>query len=636
MSFILVTGVLLATAFSAGRLLKTSFAAMVPTTVFAVALVLYVFGLINALRAGFIAVLVGSAVIVVVAIVRSATRSSPRVALRALRHAFSPSFAVFLALAVASFITTRGMRLSSFDEFTEWGAVVKAMFLDDKLSVYSPIELAFRGYQPGIGLFQYFVERFGDWNEADLFWAYQLVVISLFIPFLASLTWRRAGRLVLILPIIFIVPNLFFPTTQLIIVDPVLGLLFGYCLALVYTNDSSRRVPTLHLTAALAILVLTKDSGAFFAIVVLVALLAQQLRRRGEGGIRKSIGAVLIRVGIPVLGVAVAYGSWKAIIGVLHANPELSASNINLLQLVFGPARSYWPEVVASFRSAFLREPLIESHRLELSPASLLLACAVILVLLEFWRQRRWGLPRDFSTAIVITVGAVVYTVGLLVLYLFKFGDYEALHLASFVRYLSTYWAGIAMLIALFVIFVLSEARPTLERRLDPQRWAVSSPVALALVWLLLLAVLAPAKSLVAYVRDPVSPAMSARSSYDWVIHAAHAARIGRGDRVWLISQYDQGYDYWVLRYELMPANAGSGAWSLGPPNGTDDVWTLDLSQRAWASQLRNYDYVVIQKSSSSFVARFGSLFGVDDEIADGTVYSVSVEGDSVHLSRVP
>ncbi len=636
MSFILVTAWLLATAFSAARLLKSSFAAMVPTTVFAVALVIYVFGLINALRAGFIAVLVGSAVIVVVAIARSATRSSPRVALRALQHAFSPSFAVFLALALASFITTRGMRLSSFDEFTEWGAVVKAMFLDDKLSVYSPIELAFRGYQPGIGLFQYFVERFGDWNEADLFWAYQLVIISLFIPFMASLTWRRAGRLALILPIIFIVPNLFFPSTQLIIIDPVLGLLFGYCLALVYTNDSSRRVSTLHLTAALAMLVLTKDSGAFFAIVVLVGLLAQQLRRREGGSIRKSIPAVLIAIGIPALGVAVAYGSWKAIVSVLHADPQLSASNINLLQLVFGPARSYWPEVVASFRLAFLREPLIESHRLELSAVSLLLACAVVLVLLEFWRQRRWGLPRDFSTAIIVSVGAVVYTVGLLVLYLFKFTDYEALRLASFVRYLSTYWAGIVMLIAAFVIFVLAEARPALERWLNTRGWAVTSPVALALIWLLLLAALAPAKSLLAYLRDPVSPAMSDRSSYDQVIDAAHAARIGRGDRVWLISQYDQGYDYWVLRYELMPADAGSGAWSLGPPQGIADVWTVDLRQQAWATQLRSYDYVVIQKSSSSFVARFGSLFGADTEIADGTVYSVTVEGASVHLVRAP
>lgn len=636
MAFVLAVGLLVAASFSAAALLKTTFAATVPTTLFAMTLVLYGFGLINALFAGFIVVVIASCLLVVFAIVRSAARSDSRTALRSARDLVSPALVVFLVLAFVTFVTTRDMKLSSFDEFTEWGAVVKAMVIDDKLSIYSPIDLAFRGYQPGIGLFEYFIERLGGWSEGNLFWAYQLVITSLFLPFVASLTWRKAGRLILILPIVVLVPSLFFPSTQIIIIDPLLGLLFGYCLALVYTSDPSNRRSTLHLTLALAMVVLTKDSGAYLAIVVLVALFAKRLHQRHHGSPGQWLRAALLPVGVPLAGAAVAYLSWKTIIAILHATPELSASNIDLVQLVVGPARPYWGQVVDRFWSSFLSEPLIVSHRLEISQTGMLLSGAALLTLLELWRRGRWGLPRDFSLAITFTVGGVVYAVGLLVLYLFKFSDYEAVRLASFVRYLTTYWAGGAMLMAASVIAALSEPRPVADSHLGRAGRVVSSPFGIALVWLVLIAILAPAKSLVAYVRDPVTATMSARSGYDNVLDRASAARIARGDRVWVVSEYDEGYDYWVLRFGLMPADVNPEAWTLGPPHGAGDVWTVDLSRREWASQLRRYDFVAIQKSSETFLSRYGALFVNEDDVVDGTLFKVTVVGNTVRLSRAP
>jgi hypothetical protein len=125
------------------------------------------------------------------------------------------------------------------------------------------------------------------------------------------------------------------------------------------------------------------------------------------------------------------------------------------------------------------------------------------------------------------------------------------------------------------------------------------------------------------------------RTPFEPVVKAIDRADISEGSRVWIIAQHTAGFEYYVLRYEMIDAKFGTVSWSIGSPNGDGDIWT-DSAQTAqtWSQELRNFDYVVLYSASEGFYTEFGSLFesGIIDTNA---VYKVIKNDGTVSLSKV-
>lgn len=631
MAIAVVLVVLVAATLSTAYLTRSTFGVALPSVIFSIALALYVFSLVNALFVGLVVVLVAIAALATVAIVRR----GPRRVLSAIPSAFSPALVLFIVFAVASFVLTRFLQLGNWDEFSHWGASVKAVVIDNAIAPYNPIDLAFRSYPPAMTMFEYFgLKLSGGWSESNLFWSYQVMFASLFFPFVSDVRWAWWRRLLVVVPLMALTPVLIFNAFQGVLVDPFLGLLFGYCLALVFTGDTRSRSLRLGLSLGLAMLVLTKDSGFFLGIFVLVLFAAKAIRQREPGSLRSAIAGVLRALAAPTLALAAAYVSWKIILAVLKV-PAVFAEPINLVRLVDGTAPAYWNDVIAAFGRALFVVPINSPYWIPLPHLGWFVLCAIALVALELVRRRR-GERFDFTATIVVLVGAVLYTVGLLVLYLFRFGDYEAVRLASFDRYLGTYWAGVAMLLSLAAIRLVVEQgwprNPTTARR-GPR--ALPAGTAFALAWLLVVVILTPVRPLGGFVIDTLIKHREPRASIAEA-QAVRAAGVTDTDRVWVISEFSTGLEYWQLRYELMPTRVNDGYWSLGTPQDDADVWTADVSPAKWAAQLRDYDYVFIDASSASFVRAYGSLFENPDEVADRTLFAVRHDGSEVVLEKVP
>jgi hypothetical protein len=200
-----------------------------------------------------------------------------------------------------------------------------------------------------------------------------------------------------------------------------------------------------------------------------------------------------------------------------------------------------------------------------------------------------------------LAVGAILYVLGLLWLYLTAFDAYEGPRLASFDRYMGTYVLAWALVLA----------APLFEstRRGAPGRWGAVAAIALMLG---LLVRWGPYDAL-GRLASPAPGLSPLRQSLQGRVPAAAAIAPGRCYVVW---QHTSGLEFWILRYELAPRLVAQLAWrtapfSLGAPYGPDDAWTRPIGARAWSDQLKaGYEYVLVGHADAAFAARYGRLFG--------------------------
>jgi hypothetical protein len=635
MTYLLVTLILLLAAFSLSYLIRSSPLISLPTAIFGITAVLYLFGLFNQLLLGFWVVLTA---IGLATIASAILLIKDKELVSHLRSLLSPGLAIFLTLGLFSFLLTRGMQLSSWDEFSHWGTIVKATYLYDAVGPYNPVTLDFRSYPPSLSLFEYFVTKLGGpWLEGNIFFAYQLIIWSLFTPFLAQLTWRRWGRVIVVVPLMFIAPLAFFNSLNVTLIDPLLGMLFGYALAIAYVGNILQWRLALHVGLAIFMLTLAKDAGTFMAALVVVLFLIRLFAAKKTSPDEWSWRRFTVLGSIPALSLVASNQSWAALVRERVASPAFSGP-IDVAAF-FGAFRgdgpAYWQEILSTFGFGVSNYPINPGGSFAVPQLQLILLFAVVLVVLEIMVSRRMG--RKFGIALigVATSGAIVYTIGLLALYLFRFGEWEAVRLASYERYLGTYWAGVVLCVALVTIWLVAGAASSeqvqgLKRKIE----GLPEMVLAGVVFLSIFA-LSPVQKLAEFFANPHGYSSQVRSQFEPVLEQAKQAGIKRGDKVWIIAQHTTGFEYWILRYSLMGSDVNLSGWSIGSPSSEEDIWTVAKTAEEWASDLREFDYVLFFDPGDNFMNQFGSLFTQNADTEPLSVFQVSVLDDKVSLSRV-
>ena len=636
LTLLLVLSVLLAAAFSLSYLIRSSLLISLPTTVFGITAVLYTFGLFNQLLIGFWVVLAGVALATVVSI---AFLIRDKELLTHLKSLLSPGLAIFLSLALFSFLLTRGMQLSSWDEFSHWGTIVKATFLFDAVGPYNPVELGFRSYPPTLSLFEYFITKLGGtWLEGNIFWAYQLIIWSLFTPFLAQLTWRRWGQLLAVVPLVFVAPLAFFNSLNVTLIDPLLGMLFGYALAIAYVGNILQWRLALHVGLAIFMLTLAKDAGTFMAALVVVLYIVRLLAAKTTNPEEWSWKRFAILGSIPTLSLVASNQSWSALVRARVEEPAFS--NPIDIGAFFGALRgegpAYWQEILSTFGFGVSNYPINNDGALAIPQLQLIVLFAIALAIVEWQVSRRMGRRFGFTSIGTVIIGVIVYTYGLLVLYLFRFAEYEAVRLASYERYLGTYWAGIALFVALITIWLVAGSASSQTTSGSKTNAKGMAELVVAGIVVLGLFVLSPVQKLGEFFANPHGNSNQVRTKFEPALEQAKKAGIQPGDKVWIIAQHTTGFEYWVLRYSLMENETNSGFWSLGSKADENDVWTSEQTATDWAEKLRDFDFVLVFRQSASFQSEFATLFKSSADVKDSTVFAVDKTGLDLQLNRVP
>ncbi|MEG1890923.1 MAG: hypothetical protein RR301_05870 [Clostridia bacterium] len=642
----MLTILLLFLAFSAISVLccaltRKSYGETLPLSILSILCALYWFGIFGCLRVG---------VYVICGLLAACYPAALVVALRRdgvgawLRRVVTPAFAVYALLCAMVYVTTRGMLVHYTDEFTHWADVVKVMCQLDAFATHPESYSWFSTYPPAMAVLQYFAQGLHQlvtgsaaFQEPLLYVTYQWALLSLLIPFCKGLSFKRplgllaAASFVLLTPMLF-----FFDALDSLYIDPFLGALGGFVFAYAFHMDRDDPLDAATVCVALFALVLAKDAGLLFALGGLGAYLAMlfvgDTTRRtrleeaaGSGGVRMARQSWL-HIGFAVAGVlavGLAKLSWMANVAAQHA--ELGRTVLSqpielgeLLAVFTGTTQLPWRRTVLSNYAYRLLNPL---YKLQPTTAYLSYFAVFGLLTLGFYllwcRYKKEALVwrRRFRWLMGIVLGTTAaYVAGLVVVYMFKFTQKEALDLAAVARY----WHIICTM-----DIVALAACCWLPNGVKPRS---SQCNALLLAALLLLS---PWQSLLdAFSMTNVADAQDKQAELIAYTDEIKAKLPDDGQRIYLLAQGETYTWFWNARYRMRPQLVVNDSWSTGfyaDDSVNEEAAPIGLEELS-KSLFSSYDYLALYKVDEGFKERCAPLFEAPEAIQEGHLYQVDRE----------
>lgn len=615
-----------------------------PVITFSIILTLFLFGLINQLKAGFWFVVACCTLLsiggIVLVILRKKTSD-------AARNLFTPAFFIFALLSIVIWYYDRGMMLTGWDEFSHWGRVVKATFMSDQLSTYTNIELTFRSYPPALSLYQYFLMSIrGKWDEANLFRGYAILAITLFLPFMKNIQWKNAKTIISTMLLIILTPMLFFSSFYAsVYVDPILAVFFGYCLAEAYLYEKGNAFSLVRIGLGLSVLAILKESGQFLSVIACVVLISKAIYLDvRDSPARAETPAVHISISFRQIMAGLRKILYRLRFALLLAIPILTSALWTLNMKLTNTTRAFsgsidWVMLEAilerntdNYRMAVYNNFLSTLATGSLTPGFFtgtfyFWAAFLGLLLYTLYYLNRKDLRFAGYANMITMAGLVLFTAGMLITYLFSFSEYEASILSSFQRYISTYLQGMFACVVMILLFCSYSPRQG-----KPDRMSI-----MKLVLLVFLAIFIPMNN-ISNITSGLTrkDAVKMREKYTDIVHKVEISEIKPGDKIWIIAEHTDGFEYWILKYEFIEQSAKQGPyWSLGEKSSDADVWTSNLSVDDWEKELADYDYVVTYSVDATFKNTYKSLFENEDCIGGTSIYKVMKEGSDITLKYV-
>lgn len=575
-------------------------------TILSIIVILYLFGLFNLLSAGVYLIEIMSIGILIYECIYFYKNKN-----KVLPTIVNKENIIFTLMFIGLSVIHSGRMISTWDEFSHWGDVVKAMFTINDFSTSSKSMSQFQSYPPAMSLFQYFFMKIGNnYIESNLYIAYQLFFVSLIMPFISKS--KKVFDSIIILIAMLLVPiivNSSFYTT--IYIDSILGLLFGYLLSTIMLNSYDKH-QVLTISLSLFTLVLLKDVGMFLAIIALMMIIVDLIFVKKKitfknNFFRKNKKYIVIIV-TGIVAVLLAKLSWNLDIKINDAYVSFGNKITvkEILNFLTFNNLGYRGVVISNFLKNLYTQNIVTSV-VNLNTITMSLITAIILILVLSKQKNN-----SYYTGCIFG-GLIIYIIGLAFIYCFKFSEYEAIRLASYSRYIAIYLSAI-----LFVIIAL-----------------VTYHYKPSLVLLLVMLLFIPYGSLYTLINS-INESKTIREPYESAVKELSNI-IDENDKVYIISQNTTGFDYWVLKYSLRPNEINKpNTWSIGEKYGAEDIWTAEYTKEEWMELLikDNYDYVYIYKCDDQFIKQYSELFIDDKNINSQKLFKVVKDTKQLELVK--
>lgn len=218
-----------------------------------------------------------------------------------------------------------------------------------------------------------------------------------------------------------------------------------------------------------------------------------------------------------------------------------------------------------------------------------LLIVFLLILLLEYNKAKtKEEKERIISIMISYSIGFIIYVLFMLCIYLFALPEHEGRNLASYSRYMSTFFiAGF-----IFILAYLTEKKNKT-----------------GVIVLLLVAFLST--NVISYL-NPIPNKQVIIPNEIIKTGEFLQEKLKENERVYVIYQNTDGYDFNLLRFQISPIRTNLlWEWSLGKPYSETDYFTYNISKETWVKKLikENYDYVYFAKVDDQFMNKYGSLF---------------------------
>lgn len=629
MELVIVISIIYLVASLLSHTTKINIAYLFAPSIFLITFWEYLFGLIGYLNFGMETFVLLVFSVTSVVLIRSVTFRTSIV-----KNLSLPSTVAFFVLSLVSFIKTKDWLLYQWDEFTHWGQVVRIMYEYGALGPGTPTDYTAESYPPALALFQYFVMDFSPrWREGLIFWSIHLIALSIIVSVLAKCSFKNVSEIVLKLFVALVASFAFFNTFDNVTSDPILAMTFGVLIVFAIKSSSLDSRWGLVFATTAGFLTLIKPIGIYLACAaILVNIISTLFSRKHNSGWKVILS---LRPAITAsFAAGAAWMSWGYYITSLTPS---AFSPLGGVPAAFDSSgrEEFVSGVISSFTRALFETGLNPISWSNMPASKWTIVCTIFFVIWVYLDSKS-NILRNFAIGITLLTASAGYLAVILNAYLTVFGSGEAAGLASFSRYLATWYQGVFFAIVVLILseFDLTQNVKSSTDNREIFKFPNKKQIGILLTTFIMLTTVSSIGNYVNLIRSPQFKGLEWRAPFDPVIKEIEATKMPAGSKVYIITQHKVGFEYYVLRYEMIGMQFGEVPFSIGSQYGEGDIWTEPtMTVDQWSKTLRDFDFVVLYITTESFNKEFSSLFkgGV---VEANTVYKVDKLAKTVVLSK--
>lgn len=594
-------------------------------TIVSFVLICFLMGMIGLLRFAVHAVLIIALALYVLGVMVLVKNKEWK---RFLNNFFTPGFVIFMVMCVVFLMGIRGKVFTDSDEFSHWGDVVKVMVQTGNFGSHPDSGSIFKSYPPGVSIFQYLFECIGalitgeEFVEWYCYFGLNILYVAVVLPVFRCLKFKNVMGMVAVVLATLCLPYMYFlPSFITLYVELLLAFMFAGLLLDMLFNEDKDIFFDIRFLLMLTFMVLTKDSGLLFAIFFGIAYVF--IRYRGGISDFKNKGNFVVYASTAA-SVFVPKLLWSLNNVLNHVNKSFGNKFdfVSFINVLLGKETGYRRKVMGNFI-----EKMAYGY-IEIGDTGIYLNYTVIALILlatfsfiVYLAVKKCKADKKEARVVEVTayVLSIVYIVGLMITYMYKFSEFEAVELASFYRYVLIVYLGLSLFLAYgFVIYVAKTDR--YKRVFN-------------LFIVALIVFCAPMESVVTFTSGAyVGASLSLREPLQEYIDIINE-NVESGSKVWYIFEGGSNETRLAVKYGIRP-NYLDGDVSIRAVINEEDDGSEIYSAAEWMDLLcsRDYDYVATYHVDEQFIEDYGELFENKEDIGDDSIFAVDKENGKLVL----
>lgn len=521
----------------------------------------------------------------------------------------------FLMIYFLMCYATNGKLFSGTDEFSHWGDIVKVMVALDDFGTNAYSESLFPSYPPGISLLQYFMTKihyilfeheFAEWL---CYLTRNMLMLSFLIPFFEKEA-NKIIRAILATAMVVLAPMVFFSyeSYQKIYADCMLGVLTGCGFAAIIIWQDHKAYRTTYISTVCIMLVLTKDAGLLMAAMIGIAYAIAVIFDNTNCTDRiRDILWIFAAISIPKL--LWNYKVWSSGVTKAFSNPY---DFKEILQIIFGNVQTYRTEVWIKFGEAF-KTVYLGGGKLRFTCliwAIILIGGIAIVLFCPVIRKTQVNLCLIKSRIVVflsLVMTYAIFVLGICFSYMYKFGEGEALELASFSRYISIIYT------ALWIFLIMMAFNMEIRKK-----YKIINVVLLLIAELMI----SPLDYANIFFRGyDAQNSIEFRRQYEDVQKQITEMTAELDSKIYFIAEKeDYSFHYLICKYIARPYTLTK-----------DKIFSKGMDSRDFMDILDQYDYLVLYEPDEEFQKKYADIFA--GEIPITGIYYID-KGRNVLISN--
>lgn len=565
------------------------------------------------------------------------------------RNTFIITTLIFIVFLLY-FLNRKG-EFRAWDEFSHWGTVIRAIY-EANTFIFSPNPLYFQDYPPGTGIFSYHILTLLGYSEGNAFFSYSLLLLCFITPIIGTAINKNIALGIASFIVTFLLVIALGSGWSSVLIDQVLSLTFAGSIISYFVLQRETRT-LLFIPVLLSAIVLSKHvglsmaflaAGIFFMDWILLHCTEKQ-RIIPLKFPTFTVKDIFWLVAIFLIPFMVSW-SWKTYVAVYHlkqgwGNMSIQSFAQSSLLCCTTPREidvagkffaTYFdlnePYTHASSLGGFLKEALsrVQLFKLiffsaHLTISKVILVFAFLGISISFFFRAPQLRLRFAVLNIELFVGTILYSLSLLLTYLYGFSDYEAAILTSFQRYHNVFLLAWALILTYIVIELFNDLTSKRSRLILLFLAAIFS------LWTLK-SIKHEAKL---YIKQGALPATESRVEVQKFLKH-NLPNIPKNASVYISWYGSNGWEFWMIKYELLPRITNYDCFSQGPKMNQADAWTCEFKP----SDLITYNYFLIGNGLNIIRDQYKSIFiGVPSNLNSG-LFKIKNDNGSLKLIYIP